>query len=62
MTAHPSKSPLSSRSIVGFLGPLGTGKTEIAINYSLASLAAGRPTCLSGGGANRKGAAHHDAP
>ena len=46
MTAHPSKSPLSSRPILGFLGPLGTGKTEIAINYSLASLAAGRPTCL----------------
>jgi len=46
MTAHSAKSPLSSRPILGFLGPLGTGKTEIAISYSLASLAAGRPTCL----------------
>jgi len=46
MTSHVTKSPLSSRPILGFLGPLGTGKTEIAINYSLASLAAGRPTCL----------------
>jgi len=46
MTAHPPNSPLSSQPILGFLGPLGTGKTEIAISYSLASLAAGRPTCL----------------
>ncbi len=48
MTAGgPPKALLSSRPIVAFIGPLGTGKTEIAINYSLASLAAGRATCLA---------------
>ncbi len=40
-------SPLSSRSIVIFAGPFGAGKTEIAINYSLASIAAGRETRLA---------------
>jgi hypothetical protein len=31
---------------VAFIGPFGTGKTEIAINYGLAALHAGRDTCL----------------
>jgi len=44
--ARPPNTPLSSRPIVGFIGPFGTGKTEVAISYSLASLAAGRATCL----------------
>jgi hypothetical protein len=41
-----SQIPLSSRPIVGFTGPFGCGKTEVAIAYALASLAQGRPTCI----------------
>ncbi len=37
---------LSPHPVVAFIGPFGTGKTEIAINYSLAALAAERETCL----------------
>ncbi len=37
---------LSPHPVVAFIGPLGGGKTEIAINYSLAALAAERETCL----------------
>ncbi len=40
-------SPLSPQRIVAFVGPFGTGKTEIAINYGLASVAAGRATSLA---------------
>jgi hypothetical protein len=37
---------LSTAGIVAFVGPFGTGKTEVAISYSLASLRAGRATSL----------------
>jgi hypothetical protein len=37
---------LSPAGIVAFVGPFGTGKTEVAISYSLASLRAGRATSL----------------
>ncbi len=37
---------LSPAGIVAFIGPYGTGKTEIAINYSIASSTAGGRTCL----------------
>jgi hypothetical protein len=36
----------SPRPIVAFTGPFGSGKTEVAIGYALASLARGRPTCI----------------
>ncbi len=42
----PSDDALSSRATAIFIGPYGTGKTEVAINYSLASVRAGRRTCL----------------
>jgi len=38
--------PLSPRPIVGFSGPFGSGKTEVAIGYALAALAHGRATCI----------------
>ena len=38
--------PLSGRPIVGFTGPFGSGKTEVAIGYALASHAQGRATCI----------------
>jgi hypothetical protein len=37
---------LSPHPVVAFIGPFGTGKTEIAISYSFAALGAGRETCL----------------
>lgn len=46
MSGAPA-SPLSPLGVLGFVGPFGTGKTEIAINYSLASVAAGRDTALA---------------
>jgi hypothetical protein len=39
-------SVLSPAAVVAFIGPFGTGKTEIAINYSLAAQRAGRKTYL----------------
>ncbi|MFB3881356.1 MAG: hypothetical protein ACE149_08830 [Armatimonadota bacterium] len=38
---------LSPASVVAFIGPLGTGKTEVAINYSLALVRAGKPVQLA---------------
>jgi len=38
---------LSPAAVVAFIGPLGTGKTEVAINYSLAALRGGRKTYLA---------------
>jgi len=38
---------LSPAAVVAFIGPLGTGKTEVAINYSLAALSAGRKAYLA---------------
>jgi len=50
MTDHvrwpTSDDVLSARQIVAFIGPLGAGKTEIAINYALAAERSGRATCL----------------
>jgi hypothetical protein len=46
MTRRGAGDFLSPHPVVAFIGPFGTGKTEIAISYSLASLAAGRETCL----------------
>lgn len=43
---HGTSHLLSPHPVVAFIGPFGTGKTEIAINYSLAALAVGRETCL----------------
>ena len=37
---------LSPAAVVAFIGPLGTGKTEVAINYSLLALRGGRKTYL----------------
>ncbi|MBN1460518.1 MAG: hypothetical protein JXA57_13375 [Armatimonadetes bacterium] len=37
---------VSQNEIVAFVGPLGAGKTEIAINYAVASASSGRSTCL----------------
>jgi len=42
----PTDAPLSPAGIVAFVGPFGSGKTEVAINYALASLRAGRATAL----------------
>jgi hypothetical protein len=42
----PEEEVLSPKPVVIFIGPLGAGKTEIAINYSLAALGSGRSTCL----------------
>jgi hypothetical protein len=41
-----SEAALSTAGIVAFVGPFGTGKTEVAISYGLASLRAGRATSL----------------
>jgi hypothetical protein len=41
-----TEAALSTAGIVAFVGPFGTGKTEVAISYSLASLRAGRATSL----------------
>jgi hypothetical protein len=38
--------PLSFRDVVGFTGPFGCGKTEVAIAYALAALAQGRASCI----------------
>jgi hypothetical protein len=37
---------LSPNATVAFVGPLGVGKTETAINYALAAVRSGRTTCL----------------
>ena len=37
---------LSPAAVVAFIGPLGTGKTDVAINYSLLALRGGRKTYL----------------
>jgi hypothetical protein len=37
---------LSSQPVVAFAGPLGCGKTEVAVAYALLSLSCGRPTCI----------------
>lgn len=46
MTGRGAGQFLSPHPVVAFIGPFGTGKTEIAINYGLAALAAERETCL----------------
>jgi len=38
--------PLSEKQVVIFTGALGSGKTEVAVNYALAAQRAGRPTCI----------------
>ena len=38
--------PLSEKQVVIFTGALGSGKTEVAVNYAVAAQSAGRPTCI----------------
>ena len=38
--------PLSDKQVVIFTGALGSGKTEVAVNYAVGAQAAGRPTCI----------------
>ena len=48
MTPHsPSGPPLSEQPVVIFVGAFGSGKTEVAINYARAALAAGEAPCLA---------------
>ncbi|MBE9565807.1 MAG: hypothetical protein IMF16_03540 [Proteobacteria bacterium] len=48
MTPHsPSGLPLSKQPVVVFVGAFGSGKTEVAINYARAALAAGEVPCLA---------------
>lgn len=37
---------LSEKQVVIFTGALGSGKTEVAVNYAVGAQAAGRPTCI----------------
>lgn len=46
MTHLSGENLLSPQPILAFAGPFGTGKTEVAINYVLAAVRAGKPTCL----------------
>ena len=46
MTPRVRRAPLSTSRLVVIIGPFGSGKTEVALSYALASAAAGRPTAL----------------
>jgi hypothetical protein len=46
MSPGVRRAPLSPSRLVVIIGPFGSGKTEIALSYALASAAAGRPTSL----------------
>lgn len=46
MTPRPRRAPLSASRLVVIIGPFGSGKTEVALSYALASADAGRPTAL----------------